>query len=48
MEEKTKDKTKAKQSSSPEQIAPEEALRRMKNFTKRKEKIVAAVRKSEN
>jgi hypothetical protein len=39
---------KAKQKSSPEQISPEEALKRMKSFAMRKEKFVAAIKKSQN
>jgi hypothetical protein len=34
--------------SSPEQVSPKEALRRMKQFTARKEKFIAAVRKSKD
>jgi hypothetical protein len=35
-------------SSTPEQISPAEALKRMKSFTERKEKFVAAIKKSQN
>jgi hypothetical protein len=35
-------------SSTPEQISPEEALTRMKSFTERKEKFVAAIKKSQS
>jgi hypothetical protein len=38
----------AKTSSKPEKITGEEALSRMKNFTKRKEKIIAFIRASKN
>jgi hypothetical protein len=42
-------KKKSKQkSSSPEQISPEEALKRMKSFALRKEKFVAAIKKSQD
>jgi hypothetical protein len=37
-----------KQSSPSEPVAAEETLKRMKNFTKRKEKFIAAVKKSQN
>jgi hypothetical protein len=33
---------------SPEQVPPEEALIRMKSFADRKEKFIAAVKKSKN
>jgi hypothetical protein len=36
------------QSSTPEQISSEEALKRMKSFSKRKEKFIAAIKKSQN
>jgi hypothetical protein len=39
---------KAKPSSRPEKITGEEALSRMKDFTKRKEKIIAAIIESKN
>ena len=39
---------KPEQKSSPEQISPEEALKRMKKFSERKEKFVAAIKKSQN
>jgi hypothetical protein len=39
---------KSKQKSSPEQISPVEALKRMKSFAERKEKFVAAIKKSQN
>jgi hypothetical protein len=41
-------KKKKKQTESPEQVAPEEALQRMKNFSQRKESFVAAIRQSQN
>jgi hypothetical protein len=44
----TKQKKKAKTSSKPEKISAEEALTRMKNFSKRKEKMIAFIIKSEN
>jgi hypothetical protein len=34
--------------SSPEQVTPEEALRRMRSFAGRKEKFVAAIKKSKD
>jgi hypothetical protein len=37
-----------KQRRSAEQVTPEEALTRMKSFSERKEKFVAAVQKSKN
>jgi hypothetical protein len=43
-----KPKKPKKQTSSPEQISPAEALKRMKSFSQRKEKFVAAVRQSQN
>ncbi|HEX9962668.1 MAG TPA: hypothetical protein VGB00_17175 [Pyrinomonadaceae bacterium] len=44
-----KDKPKEKaQSESPEQVSPAEALKRMKSFSERKEKFVAAIRQSQN
>jgi hypothetical protein len=43
-----KAKERSKQKSSPEQISPAEALKRMKSFTERKEKFVAAVKKSQD
>ena len=39
---------KRKPSESPEQVSAEEALRRMKAFTERKEKFVAAIKKSKD
>jgi hypothetical protein len=33
---------------SPEQVMPEEALRRMRSFAGRKEKFVAAIKKSKD
>jgi hypothetical protein len=42
-----KETTKAKKKSSKsEQISPEEALKRMKSFTERKEQFIAAIKKS--
>jgi hypothetical protein len=35
-------------SSKSEQISPEEALKRMKSFTERKEQFIAAIKKSTN
>ncbi|HEY0048431.1 MAG TPA: hypothetical protein VGB68_04040 [Pyrinomonadaceae bacterium] len=44
-----KDKSKVKGSeSTPEQVSPAEALKRMKSFSERKEKFVAAIRQSQN
>jgi hypothetical protein len=44
-----KDKPKEKaQSESPEQVSPAEALKRMKGFSERKEKFIAAIRQSQN
>jgi hypothetical protein len=40
-----KSRQKATQNTSPEQVTPDEALRRMKNFVdERKEKFVAAIK----
>ncbi len=39
---------KKSKSDSPEQVSADEALKRMKSFAKRKEKFVAAVKKSKN
>ena len=39
---------KKKESSSPEKISATEALKRMKSFGERKEKFVAAVKKSKD
>jgi len=35
-------------SSTPEQVSPAEALKRMKRFSERKEKFVAFIRQSQN
>jgi hypothetical protein len=43
-----KSKKKLKTSSQPEKITAEESLKRMKNFTERKEKIIAAIIQSKN
>jgi hypothetical protein len=40
--------SKKKTSDSPEQISAREALKRMKAFEKRKEKFVAAIKKSKD
>lgn len=46
---KKKQAVKSKQkSSTSEQISTEEALKRMKSFSERKEKFIAAVKKSQN
>jgi hypothetical protein len=45
---KKKDKKTENKSSSPEQVTPEESLKRMKAFTERKERFVAAIKKSQN
>ena len=47
MKEKKAKKTEQK-SSKAEQVSPEEALKRMKSFSARKEKFVAAIKKSQN
>jgi len=42
-------KKKAKtESSKPEKISADESLQKMKNFTKRKEKMIAFIKQSEN
>lgn len=43
-----KNKTGKKTDNSPEQITATEALRRMKAFAERKEKFVAAIKKSKD
>lgn len=43
-----KPKKKAKASSKPEKITGVEALKKMKEFSERKEKIIANIRKSKN
>jgi hypothetical protein len=45
---KKETKKSKKQSSSSEQITAEEALKRMKSFTERKEKFIASIKKSPN
>jgi hypothetical protein len=45
---KKKDKKTESKSSSPEQVTAEESLKRMKAFTDRKERFVAAIKKSQN
>jgi transcription termination factor NusB len=46
---KKSDKKTEQKSSTPEQISPAEALKRMKSFSgERKEKFVAAIRQSQN
>jgi hypothetical protein len=45
---KRTEKKSKRQSSTPEQISPEEALKRMKSFKDRKENFVAAIKKSQN
>ncbi|HEX8736907.1 MAG TPA: hypothetical protein VF721_16355 [Pyrinomonadaceae bacterium] len=46
---KKTDKKSARQSSTPEQISPAEALKRMKSFSgERKEKFIASIRQSQN
>jgi hypothetical protein len=47
MKEKKAKKTEQK-SSKAEQISPAEALKRMKGFSERKERFVAAIKKSQN
>jgi hypothetical protein len=37
-----------KQSSSTKPVTAEEALKRMKSFTERKEKFIASIKKSQN
>ena len=46
--EKEEKRKSAKTSSKPEKITGEESLSRMKNFTERKEKIIASIIKSKN
>ena len=48
MKEKKQTGKKDQKSSTPEQVSPEEALERMKNFTGRKEQFIAAIKKSQN
>jgi hypothetical protein len=43
-----KNPKKAEAENSTEQITPEEALKRMKSFQERKEKFIAAVKKSKD
>jgi hypothetical protein len=43
-----KSKKQSKASSKPEKITGEEALLRIKNFSKRKEQIIAAIIESKN
>ena len=43
-----KSKQKSSKSEKSEQISPEEALKRMKGFSERKERFVAAIKKSQN
>jgi hypothetical protein len=43
-----KTEKKTEQKPSPEQISSEEALRRMKSFSQRREKFVAAIKKSQD
>lgn len=45
---KKREKKTENKSSSPEQVTAEEALKRMKAFTERKERFVAAIKKSQN
>jgi hypothetical protein len=45
---KKSDKKSERKSSAPEQVSPAEALKRMKSFSERKEKFVAAIRQSQN
>ena len=46
---KTDKKSERQKSSTPEQISPAEALKRMKSFAReRKEKFIAAIRQSQN
>jgi hypothetical protein len=47
MKKKTNEKSK-QESSESEQIEPAEALKRMKGFSARKEKFIAAIKKSKN
>ena len=46
--ERKKRKKKGGESSKPEKITGEEALKRMKTFAERKEKMIAFIIKSEN
>jgi transcription termination factor NusB len=46
---KTDKKSEPEKSSTPEQVSPAEALKRMKSFSgERKEKFIAAIRQSQN
>jgi hypothetical protein len=46
---KKTDKKSERKSSTPEQVSPTEALKRMKSFAReRKEKFIAAIRQSQN
>jgi hypothetical protein len=45
---KKQSKKSEQKSSTPEQVSPEEALKRMKSFSERKEKFIAAIKKSQN
>jgi hypothetical protein len=47
MKKKQSEKSKQKSSTS-EQISPKEALKRMESFSERKEKFIAAIKKSQN
>lgn len=44
----SKQKKNSEKSDQPETITAEEALKRMKNFGERKEKIIASINKSKN
>jgi hypothetical protein len=48
MKEEKKPKKEVKTSSRPEKVTGEEALARMKDFSKRKEQIIAAIIESKN
>jgi hypothetical protein len=48
MKPEKKQKKQAKTSSKPEKITGAEALARMKDFTRRKERIIADIRESKN
>lgn len=45
---KKKGQAKSSVKNAPEQVTPEEALKRMRSFAERKEKFVAAIKKSKD
>ena len=48
MKEKKKAEKPKRKSSKSEQLSPAEALKKMKSFSERKEKFIAAIRQSQN